>query len=292
MGAASWSGDESASWGKTNFDEIYSDPDPRAFYRTLGSLEYRIPGHGQRVFRRVIDLLEKNGRADDAVTMMDLCCSYGVNAALVNHELTLDDLYGRYNSRDLDGVSSQDLMASDREYYAAHRRDRPARMYGLDAAAPAIRYAAGSGLLDGSFAEDLESHDPTAELAAAAAATDVITVTGGVGYVTSRTFGRLLDAAERPPWVAAFVLRTVPYEPIRETLAEHGLVTEQYGGRTFTQRRFADEQEQEGALKVLDEADVDPTGREADGYYHTDFFLSRPPEDAAALPVDKIFDEL
>ena len=42
---------------------------------------------------------------------MDVCCSYGINAALLKHELTLNDLYARYGSGELAGLSSEELTA-------------------------------------------------------------------------------------------------------------------------------------------------------------------------------------
>jgi hypothetical protein len=31
-------------------------------------------------------------------TVLDICCSYGINAALLNHHVTLEELYDRYTS--------------------------------------------------------------------------------------------------------------------------------------------------------------------------------------------------
>ena len=72
---------------------------------------------------------------------------------------------------------------------------------------------------------------------------DLLTVTGGVGYISERTFGRLLDCiAQGPegqiPWVAVFALRWVSYEEVSDVLSEYGLVTEKLAGHTFTQLPF------------------------------------------------------
>jgi hypothetical protein len=76
-----------------------------------------------------------------------------------------------------------------------------------------------------------------------------------------------------------------PYNPIALTMADHGLVTEKLEGVTFIQRRFADEAEQNEVLKRLDSLGIDPTGHEADGYFHAELYLSRPWDEAAALPL-------
>ncbi len=72
--------------GQTLFDEIYNQPDPRVFYSRLGRLDYQSPHHAQPVFRRLVAARMRSG----PVTVLDLCCSYGVNAALLNHHLSLD----------------------------------------------------------------------------------------------------------------------------------------------------------------------------------------------------------
>ena len=43
-----------------------------------------------------------------------------------------------------------------------------------------------------------------------------MTVTGGIGYITERTVGRVLDAAHDTPWVAALCRRWVDFDPIAQ----------------------------------------------------------------------------
>jgi hypothetical protein len=78
----------------------------------------------------------------------------------------------------------------------------------------------------------------------------------------------------------------VDYGPIVELLSRYGLLTEKLADRTFVQRRFADAEEQEYVLRELASMGIDPEGREAAGYYHTEFYLSRPPEQASEVPIE------
>jgi hypothetical protein len=274
---------------KTNFDGIYDQPDPRSYYRSLGAHDYAVPHYGQQVFRRVLDAL-----AAERPRLVDLCCSYGVNAALLKHDIDLQDLYERYRSEEIAELSAAELADLDREFYASTRRDLAPEVIGVDTAGNAVGYAADVGLLDGGAVENLEVGDPSPSLAAALGSADLVTVTGGIGYVAERTFERLLACSdpERRPWVASLCLRTVPFEPIAECLAAGGLVTEQLDGVTFPQRRFTCGEEREYALSELDAMGIDPEGREADGAYHVNVFLSRSAEDAAERPIDEILDGL
>lgn len=263
----------SSADGKAGFDHIYDLPDPRAYYRSLGALEYEIPQQAQPTFDKLL-----RGLGPTPATVLDLCCSYGVNAALMRHELTIDDLFRRYQDTAVDELSPEQLQESDRQFYAGRLRPDAPRVLGLDLAVNAIGYATKVGLLAHGWAENLENDDPSPALVDAVRDVDLITITGGVGYVTERTFDRLLSVfpAGHKPTVAAFVLRRYSYDAIAEVLAGHGLVTEQEAGRTYPQRRFVDQQEQDATLRALETLGIDPAGKESDGRYHADFFCSTP----------------
>lgn len=262
--------------GKTRFDDIYDQPDPRAYFRTLAPYEYEIPQHAQAVFRRTRELRGRLSGGEGPVTVLDLCCSYGINAALLNHDLTLADLYAHYTSDEAAALTPHELVERDKAFYASRRRPDATPVIGLDLAENATRYALDAGLLDEAYAENLERHPPSPQLRQAVARTGLITVTGGIGYISHRTFDALLDCARLPVWVSAFVLRTVPYGRIAETLAAHGLDTATDFSRTYTQRLFTSPEERRDAIRQVTLAGEDPAGYESEGRYHTRLHESRP----------------
>ncbi len=112
---------------------------------------------------------------------------------------------------------------------------------------------------------------------AAVEGADLIITTGAVGYVTERTFVRVLGAINgRPPWLATFSLRQFPFESIAEELKLFDLQTEHLANRHFVQRAFKDEEEREGAIGAVRAVGCDPEGLETTGAYFADFYLSRP----------------
>ncbi|MEU8917886.1 hypothetical protein [Streptomyces nigrescens] len=275
-------------WGKADFEAIYNCPDPRRYFTTLHPLDYQIPHHGQAVFRAVAETLQRHRSDRPPLNVVDLCCSYGVNAALLNHRLSLSDLYGRYAAPGPGMPTTGQLIEEDRTFFATRRRAEPFRITGIDSADRAVGYARSVGLLDHGFAENLELDEPSPELRQVLAGTDLITVTGGVGYITARTFGHLVDSVSAPPWVAAFVLRTVSYQPVSALLARAGLVTEKLTTRTFRQRRFADGGERRATFDALAGLGLSTAGKESDGFYHAELYLSRPAADVAALPLEEL----
>src|SRR5690625_1779633 len=263
---------------KADFSGIYTEPDPRAYFATLNPLDYQVAQQALPVIEAVLDATKREGRDR---TVLDLCCSYGINSAMLYHPDVPDKATGRYTDPNMVDLSSDELAAADRELYADRRRD--VAVLGVDTSAPAIRYAVQAGLLADGWAENLEQDAASERLAAGVRETGVLICTGGFGYIRRPTFEKLLSVINEPRdlWLVVCVLRVFDYTPVIEFLDSYGLVTERLPG-TFKQRRFADQEEQEAALHDIDLRGLDPTGKEADGWFHGECFVTRPA--AAPLP--------
>lgn len=273
-----------ANESKAKFDEVYNAPDPRAYYRTLGALDYRIPSEARPVFRKVIDAIEA-----ERPKIVDIGCSYGVNAAMVKYDLSFADLVERYSAPEMDDYSTAETVLKDAEDYAAMTPSVDASFVGVDIAGEAAGYAKAVGLIEEAVVENLEQRPLSDEAVEIMADADLLITTGAVGYVTERTFSRIIDAAAGdPPWIAAFVLRQFPFEPIADMLSRRGLACERLKDRYFIQRAFRDEGEAEGALAALRQAGVDPEGLETTGRYFAEFHLARPERAAAAAPLSAL----
>ncbi|MFI1973285.1 hypothetical protein [Streptomyces cinnamoneus] len=267
-------GGASDRWGKSSFEDVYRRPDPRPYFTRLAPLRYQIPHHAQPVFRHAL-AARATAHPGAPVTVVDLCCSYGINAALLNHHVTLRDLYDRYTGPDTTGLSTEELLASDKEFYAARRRADAVPVVGVDASPEAVAYAVAVGLLDAAFAENLETAPAGEALNEALASAALITVTGGLSYIGPRTFDAVLTPNRRTAWVTAFAVRPTDYRPVADVLRRHGLTTGT-SARTYRQRRFTDAAEHQRILARLQAAGLDPNGKEADGYYHAALHESRP----------------
>ncbi len=255
---------------KTDFSRIYGRPDPREYFSALHPLGYQIP---QQALPVVESVLAESG----AHTVLDVCCSYGINAALLRCAVDLDDVAARGADPARAGLPATDVISQDTAFYTERLRRPERTVLGLDASGPAIDYGVRTGLLADGWAEDLESADPSPALAAGLRGVGLVVCTGGVGYIGRPTFERIVRAVGDPGnlWLAVFVLRVFDYDDIAESLAGFGLVTERLP-QTFPQRRFADRAEADAALHDVRRRGLDPTGKEADGWFHADCYLSRP----------------
>lgn len=250
------------STGKASFDHVYTEPDPRPYFRTLGGFDYLMP---QVAKPYVAQLIEEH----EARTVLDIGCSYGVNAALYRCDTTMERLYTHYAAAE--GLDRGELLARDR----ALPRARDVRFVGLDSSAPALEYAHTAGFLDEAVHANLEHDDPTARQRAVLAEADLVISTGCVGYVTERTIARV--AGRRRPPMAHFVLRMFSYEPIAASLAGLGYRTVGVDG-VFRQRRFASRAEREQLLAAVRATGVEPHALEIEGWLCAQLYLSRPTE--------------
>jgi SAM-dependent methyltransferase len=257
--------------GKASLDDIYTQPDPRTYFTALRKLDYQIPQLAKPYFTRLMAELRQ---ACPRLRMLDIGCSYGINAALLRCDVTLDDLYERYGGPDAGRRSRAALLDADRSLVASS--PTVDTFVGLDVSRPALAYGREVGFLDVVVAADLEAADPTPEQAGALGGADLVTSTGCIGYVTETTLARVIAAnADRPPWMAHFVLRMYPFAPIEACLAERGYVTTTVD-RLFKQRLFASPEEQSQVLDTLCDVGVDPSGLESDGWLYAQLYLSRP----------------
>jgi len=268
-----------ANDSKAKFESIYNAPDPRGYYTTLRRLDYQIPTNAKPIFKQIIELLEAPGTTN----IVDVGCSYGVNAAMLKYDLTFEELAERYMDADMQAKSVAETIIADKNTFCAMPKKVDASFVGLDVAEEAAGYADTVGLLENAVVENLETTPLSPTGAKALKNTDLIITTGAVGYVGADTFSSIMDAAKsEPPWVAAFVLRQFPFESIADTLANYGLATERLPDATFVQRRFRDEAEQEGAIEAVRAAGRDPEGFETEGYFHAELYLARPKSEITA----------
>lgn len=69
-----------------------------------------------------------------------------------------------------------------------------------------------------------------------------------------------------------------------------GLQTERLP-QTFPQRRFTGSDEKQWAMAEVHKHGFDPAGKEADGYYHAEFYLSRPASEVDQRPLAQLLPE-
>lgn len=260
--------------GKVILDQVYQNDTPLAFYNVISQLDYSVPQEAKPSFLALIDDLisEKDGRA---LKIVDVGCSYGVNAALLKYKLRLEELFAHYEAAFKAGLSRDALLHADHELIKATTA-RPLEVVGVDISEPALNYASQARFIDAIVAGNFETTPLSAEQSDLIHGAGLIISTGCIGYVSEKTIARLLEAAGPDvPVMAHYVLRTFSFEKIAEIAAGCGLKTLK-GIKPIRQRRFASSEEYESALARLKTMGVDPSGFESEGWYYADLYLSLP----------------
>ncbi len=264
---------------RDEYDLIYAQPDPRAYFRVLHGLDYCLPELARPLFRDTIRALAAT-RSEPA-KVLDVGCGFGINAALVRYPIDLNRLAHRYRDLDASDIDAARLIGLDRSYFASWPDQFPIEIAGYDTSRTAADYARATGLVSHAITTDLEIGALEEGDRAALAGTNCVISTGCASYAGPATFNQLLEAIGDPlPWVAIFVLRTETFGELRECLASHGLKVEKLRGATFIQRRYHSSSEWTQALLNLETRGVATTGKEAQGLMHAELFIARPEAEA------------
>jgi SAM-dependent methyltransferase len=271
---------------KANFNDIYVKADPRAYFSVLGGLDYMIPDIAAPVVRQIIAAFAR--RYGRRPRVLDVGCSYGINAAVHRFPVTFATLRRRYARHEMAALDPAEVQRLDRNYYASWPDRGIARFVGLDVSEQAIRYATDVGLIDDGIVADLEQEPMSPSAASIVDDIDIVLSTGAVGYVSDRTFRSVLNTASRPLWIVSFVLRMFPYDDLEALFDENRLVTERLDSALFAQRRFIDLAEFEHCLERLASRGIDSRGFESRGLLQAGLFVSRPPEDVRHSRLDDL----
>lgn len=272
--------------GKASFDEIYDRNHPTPYFTALKPLEYQVPGHAQPVIRRCVSELRRL-RRKSRITVLDLCSGYGINGALLNYDVSFDDLFDLYQPRFVHATPAERL-ARDRLFFAARRRaNANAYVIGHDVAANALGYGIDAGILDAPLRANLEQRPLRFNEAHMVAETDLVTVTGGLSYIGGATFEHVLRGLRRRPWVLFFPLRHVVIDDVREVLSSAGLRIEQVP-RPLRQRRFKDNRERQAVLSRMSENDALADAARSSEYLETVLCLARPEAAVKAVPFRRV----
>ena len=269
--------------GKCILDDIYNQPDPRPYFTTLKQLNYFIPQLAKPIFLRLLHAYRKSKGAPSP-KLVDLGCSYGINAALLKYGLDMGQLYDLYGTTEAENMDRRELIERDRKIFDDDNAKNSIEVVGVDVAAKAAAYAENTEIIDDTIIADFETQSLNARHHQILDDADMIISTGCVGYISEKTIEKLIDASEDcEPWMAHFVLRMFSFEPIKEALAEKGYVTAR-GTHPIPQREFVSELECEQVLERLAGMGIDPSGFETEGSFYADLYVSRPLTDTNLVP--------
>ncbi|WP_292187447.1 hypothetical protein [Mesorhizobium sp.] len=263
------------SWVEGRFTATYNRTLPHAYLRLCLAKDYMIPGRAKPIFERVFADYRRV-RNKTRLKIIDVGCSYGINAALLRTDLGLDDLYAAYLGPR--GSLSRRHKAEHRTFFFDQRLRDDIQFVGVDPSFRAVRYALDMGLLEAGITADLETRDLTLNERGALADADILISTGCVGYATAATFARVYEAsAGSRPWVVAFARHPFSYDDIAAALRDFSLETRPAERFRQRQSRFSTPTERRAILKAMAELGMEDRLERTTGYIYASCYISAPP---------------
>jgi hypothetical protein len=255
--------------GLDHLHDMRNQPEPTAWFKRFSRLDYRLPEYTVRLLRHVLDVL-----GDQSNLVVDVGSSYGFNSALLNHSLTLADLYKHYRR---DGrADPEGWINADRRFFSDSRRPNTVPVIGVGPSVPALDYGVSVGLLTNGITSDLEHDVLEPAEASLLSSSTVVCVSAGTGYVGQRTFLTLVGAATKRPVIAGFFLRWVDVRPIAQTLAIAGYEFTADYGSVYPRRRFASAADRRTVMEGLQQLGFSLTSTELSGYEGAIPFIAVP----------------
>ena len=269
---------------KISMEHVYDQADPRRYFEELNDVRYLLPDEAQPVFRAILANLQT--KRNKPLCVLDIGCSYGINATLLKYESSmahLSEFWRRKNPK-------KTPIVQGKQFLEQQMKRHPIEVIGLDKAGQAVSFAQRLGLLDYGIIADLEKETLPSDALDTLGDVDLVISTGCVGYVSEVTFSKLAQAliGHRKPWFANFVLRSFAFDEIEDSLGQFGYITEKLHDTVFPQRFFASENEKTQMLRKLKERNLDTQLEDDTDQLFAEFYLSRPKEIAAQIPVSSL----
>lgn len=261
---------------KQDFTQVYLATTPRPYIRAMAETGYRIPDQTKPLYRFLIEKIRS--WVERPVRILDVGSSYGINAALLNHELDFSDLSDIY----LSGEENELVEMAKRKFKELRRSDD--RFFLLDVSRPALDFASATGLADDTLCIDLNTSEVPSEKKELFQKADLVVATGCIGYIKDVGFARILSQIEPPrqgshplPLFAFSVLRIFDLEPFRKVFAAKGYELIRVSPEPVPQRSFFDLREQNESLKHLEARGIQ-TGpyEEKTGQFFADLYVAVP----------------
>jgi hypothetical protein len=206
--------------------------------------------------------------------ILDLGSSYGINSALLNYELVMEELDDFF----VDANSAPSIKETQSFFDELPNKNPKFEFYLVDTSSHALEFAEKAGLCEDSFCVNLEKETIPPKFEHTLNDIDLIISTGCIGYIGPKSFENIFKSIDRygknPLPIFAFtVLRIFPIDEIKSIFRKNDfeLVKTKIG--PLKQRQFYNESEMKKSIELLKNQGIDTKGMEEEGYFFADFYV-------------------
>jgi len=261
---------------KKDFTDIYRQKFPDDYLEEMRRLQYRIPNSTKSFYMSLAEQLYK--KLSRPINILDIGSSYGINAALMKHDLEMSDLDDFFLTEENTNVEQT------KQFFEKLPSKDYLKFYQIDISDPALQFSEEVKLCTKGICINLETESlPIKELPSF----DMIIATGCIGYIGYKAFSNLFELIKKQqtkysqteidkPIFAFSVLRIFDMEKIQQTFDDFGYSLVKTDLGPIRQRQFSDSDEKSQTVSLLHEKGIDPKDFEDDGHFYAHFYIASP----------------
>jgi hypothetical protein len=257
---------------KKDFTDIYTKKYPFSYLQEMKNLGYRIPDQTKPLYQHLAERMSNYLKR--TLKILDLGSSYGINSALLNYELVMEELDDFF----VDANSAPSIKETQSFFDELPNKNPKFEFYLVDTSSHALEFAEKAGLCEDSFCVNLEKETIPPKFEHTLNDIDLIISTGCIGYIGPKSFENIFKSIDRygknPLPIFAFtVLRIFPIDEIKSIFRKNDfeLVKTKIG--PLKQRQFYNESEMKKSIELLKNQGIDTKGMEEEGYFFADFYV-------------------
>lgn len=261
---------------KKNFADIYTQKFPDDYLEEMKRLHYRIPDKTKTLYLSLAEQLYK--KLSRPINILDIGSSYGINAALMKHDLEMSDLDDYFLQEE------NTTLEQTKQFFEKMPSNDHLKFFQIDISDNALQFSEDVKLCKKGICVNLETESlPIKEVPSF----DMIIATGCIGYIGYRAFSNLFELIKKQktkysqseiekPVFAFSVLRIFDMEKIQQTFDYYGYSLVRTDLDPIRQRRFSDSGEKSQTVSLLHSKGIDSKGFEDDGHFYAHFYIANP----------------
>jgi hypothetical protein len=277
---------------KLNLNQVYNLRDPEPYYQAINQYEYDLPERAKPYFQKIINTYRQY-ESLHSLKILDIGCSYGINAALLKFNKSITEIYQHYTNPLRLQQSEISRRHLDSKWLHESSFDEGLQFIGLDSAEKAVNYATESQLIQSGFSTNLEKFPLLKQDYTNLQNINLLISTGCIGYITKVTFDKILSALRNLDqlWGAVFVLKMFDLSGIKKTFAKYNLALVETGV-TVKQRKFSSVEEKESMINFLEKQGLSAEDEKESDNFFAQLFLILPPPIINKLLIKKLLDDI
>ena len=245
---------------------------PNSYLKEVKKLGCRITGKTKPLYLSIAKQLYN--KLSKRINIIDIGSSYGINSALMKHDLTMSDLD--------DFFLKEPSIEQSKQFFARLLSDDSLDFYQIDILEPILRFSEKVTLCKKGICVNLETDNlPIQEQS------DMIITTGCIGNIGYKAFSNIFELTKkqneenpeslsRGPVFEFSVLRIFDMADIEKTFDYYGYSLTKTDIQPIRQRQFSDLEAKHKTISLLHSKGIETKWLENDGYFYADFYIARP----------------